>query len=142
MHSYFIYLAGGMTNLSFEQYTKWRRELKNQLENHIYSKFYSVNVIDPTEYFNFEVKRHESEKEVVEFDLHKVRTSNLIVVNFNAPQSLGTMAELAVAYEHRIPIIGLNEDNIEIHPWLEHFCSRTFKNKEELLNYVSDYYLN
>ena len=58
-----------------------------------------------------------TQHEGMEFDLNRVRSSDLIIVNFNDVYSLGTMAEIATAYERRIPIIGLNENNQDLHPW-------------------------
>ena len=77
----------------------------------------------------------------MEFDLYKVRNSDLIIVNFNDPNSLGTMAELAIAYEKRIPIIGLNEDRNELHSWQIEMCARIFDNIGDMIMYVKDYYL-
>lgn len=79
----------------------------------------------------------------MEFDLYKVRNSNLIIVNFNSPASLGTMAELAIAYEKRIPVIGLCEgDAGTLHPWQTEMCTRIFTDMYELTAYVNDYYLS
>jgi len=52
----------------------------------------------------------------MEFDLNKVRHSDLIICNFNDMFSLGTMAELAIAYERRIPVIGLDINKQTLHP--------------------------
>ena len=131
-----------MCNLSYEDYHYWRDTIAEYMEEDERSRFYHVYVINPSNYYNFEEKRHKTEKEVMEFDLHKLRTSNLVIVNFNDAGSLGTMAELAVAYEHRIPIIGLNENKNKLHPWQETMCNRIFDDMEELLEHVTDVYLN
>lgn len=131
-----------MTGLSYEEQTFWRNHIEYNLTNIADSKLYKVNVINPVDYYNFENPRHKTEREVMNFDLHKVRNSNLVIVNFNAPQSLGTMAELAVAHEHNIPVIGLNEDNKELHPWQAEFCERIFDKMDDLTDYVTEFYLN
>ena len=53
------------------------------------------------------------------------------------------MAEIAIAYEHRIPIIGLvsKENESLLHPWQKEMCSRFFTDIDEMLDYVEDYYL-
>ena len=128
--------------MTFDEYSHWRDLITEYFEEYD-SRLYSyVYVINPSDYFNFEEKRHISEKEVMEFDLHKVRNSNLIIVNFNDPSSLGTQAELAVAYEHRIPIIGLNEKHVKLHPWQAEFCNRVFDDMDEMLDYVGKFYLD
>jgi len=147
MQTFNIYLAGGMTGLSYEEYTSWRRQVKKELFRiRSYTSCEYINklfVIDPSEYFNFENPSHNSEREVMEFDLYKVKNSNLIIVNFNSPSSLGTMAELAIAYENRIPVIGLNKGAKNIlHPWQIEMCSRIFTDMYELTAYVNDYYLS
>ena len=77
----------------------------------------------------------------MEFDLHKVRNSNLVIVGFNAPKSLGTMAEMAIAYEHKIPIIGWNGADEILHPWQTEMCNRIFTDIDELIDYISEFYL-
>lgn len=133
------YLAGGMTGLTQDEQVMWRKHVKKRLES--CECDYKVKVCNPVDYFNFQEKLHETEREVMEFDLHKVRTSNLIIISFNAPQSLGTMAEIAIAYEHRIPVIGLNEKGLELHPWQVEMCARIFDDMGEMLDYVESFYL-
>jgi len=154
-----IYLAGGMSNLPFDDQVTWREGIKNMLES--YEGNIKANVCSPTDYFNFESIRHNNEREVMEFDLNKIRHSDLIIVNFNDPKSLGTMAELAIAYDRQIPIIGLAElkvlstsgqtGNINygsigfnkptLHPWQEVMCHRIFNNIDDLIIYVKEFYL-
>ena len=77
----------------------------------------------------------------MEFDLNLVRHSDLIIINFNDVYSLGSMAELAIAYERRIPVIGLNIDRQTLHPWQECMCNRIFNDIDEMLDYIEDFYL-
>ncbi|MDE6433547.1 MAG: hypothetical protein K2L07_04900 [Lachnospiraceae bacterium] len=104
---------------------------------------YKVKIINPNDYFNFmdENPKYASQKEVMEFDLHKVRTSDLLIINFNDMYSLGSMAELAIAYERRIPVIGLDVDKQSLHPWQNEMCSRIFSDINEMLDYIEDFYL-
>jgi nucleoside 2-deoxyribosyltransferase len=142
IRNYMIYLAGGMGDLSFEEQNQWRQRVKCYFEEWAKSSLYDVHVTNPVDYYNFETIRHETEREVMEFDLHKVRNSDLIIANFNDPKSLGTMAELAIAYDHRIPIVGLNENKFELHAWQTEFCNRIFDTMEEIYEYVAEFYLN
>ena len=99
--------------------------------------------INPNDYFNFlEPPSYKSEKEVMNFDLHNVRKSDLIIVNFNDMYSLGSMAEMAIAYERGIPIIGLDADKQKLHPWQVEMCERIFDDIDEMLEYVKDFYLS
>lgn len=139
-----IYLCGGMEKFGAEHYEKsndWREYCCDILNNSECE--YKANVINPNRYFNFldNPKRYKTSREVMEFDLNKVRNSDLIIVNFNDKYSLGSMAELAIAYDRRIPIIGLNKEDQELHSWQIEMCTRIFPNVDELLDYVEDFYL-
>lgn len=137
-----MYLSGGMSSLSFEEQTKWRKQVKNTI---LLFKDYDLvkNPIffDPTEHYNFEVQEHKTEKEPFEYDLYQLRNSDLVIVNFNDPNSIGTAVELALAYEYRKPIVGLNEDGKELHPWLLEMTMRMCTDVEELCHYVMDFFL-
>ena len=82
MEKFQIYLAGGMGKFGKENFDKsnvWRTYCKEILENGKY-----VNVVNPNDYFNFlEEPKYKSEREVMAFDLNKVRSSDLIIINFN-----------------------------------------------------------
>ena len=88
-----------------------------------------------------DLKDYESEKEVRDFDLNILRNSNLLIVNFNKPDSIGTAQELAIAHELHIPVLGLNENRCELHPWLRECCDRIFDSMYELIEYTRFYYI-
>ena len=135
---YTIYLAGGMSGISFEESNNWRESFDALIN--ILSKARTIN---PNYYYNFKEVNHKSEKEIREFDLHKVRTADLVFVNFNAPNSIGTAQELAIAYELKIPIIGLHENKIEsLHPWLIECCTRICDTMDEAADHIAAYYIN
>lgn len=127
-----------MSDIEFEESNSWRTHIISTLHSRVGSK---VKCCNPNDYFNFEEICHETEREVRNFDLNKLRKSDLIVVNFNAPNSIGTAQELAIANEHRIPVIGLNECNYELHPWLTECCERIFYKMDQLLDYIIYFYL-
>lgn len=139
MREFTIYLAGAMSGITFEEANIWRRSFTKSMK-YIYSDI-KVNCINPNDYYNFKEIIYDSEREVMEFDLYKVRHSDLIVVNFEHPVSLGTMAELTIAYEHKIPVIGLNINHEKLHPWQVEMCNKIFDNENELTHYICDYYL-
>lgn len=143
MKDYNIYLSGGMQKFGkeeFEKGNKWRIDFRWFFENCGFR--YQVKVWNPNEYFNFvDEPRYESELEVMRFDLYMLSRSDLVVVNFNDEKSLGTMAEMAIAYNKNIPIIGLNTERRNLHPWSQCMCERVFDDSDELLEYVRDFYL-
>ena len=145
MNNYYIYEAGGMGVFGKEEFNKannWRVFCKNTLES--CECDYKVKVCNPNDYFSFadDIPKYQSQKEIMQYDLNKVRHSDLIIVNFNDMYSLGTMCEVAIAYEHRIPIIGLNIDNQTLHPWQLEMSDRIFTDINEMLDYIEDFYLN
>lgn len=144
MTQFHIFLSGGMGKFGkdrFEEGNEWRVDLKERLENISYN--YRVHCINPNDYYSFlDDSNYDSQMEIMRFDLDKVRKSDLLIVNFNDPDSLGSMAELAVAYERRIPVLGLCENNEEIHPWAREMCNKIFTDRESLVLYVMGYYLD
>lgn len=137
-----IYLAGGMGNLSFEEQSKWRRQIMNAIRFEDYDYEKKPVFTNPVDYYNFEEKRHKSENEIIEFDLNRVRKSDLIIVNFNDPNSIGTAMEIAIAKELHIPIVGINVDNKQLHPWLECSCMRMCESIREAVDYTVEFFLN
>lgn len=138
-----IYLSGGMGSLSFEEQSKWRKQIINAVKFGEYDCKKNPTFFNPVDYYNFEETRYRSEREVMEFDLNALRNSDLVIVNFNDPKSIGTCAELAIAYEKKIPVIGINKDNQEeLHPWLTEFTTRMCYDLREAVEYVVEFYLN
>ena len=147
MRKFDIYLAGGMGKFGKDEFDKsnnWRIYCQNVLNGIGENNDIDIIATNPNEYFNFldeNNPKYKSQREVMEFDIHKVRNSNLIIINFNDVYSLGSMAELAIAYERRIPVIGLNVENKTLHPWQVEMCTRIFTNIDEMLEYVKWFYL-
>lgn len=137
-----IYLSGGMTNLSFEEQSKWRQQIQDAIKYEDYHYDKKPIFFNPVVYYNFTEIKQKSEKEIKEFELNNVRKSDLIIVNFNDEKSKGTTWELAVAQEHRIPIVGFGVNGKNIHPWDLDCCSRICDDLREVVEYVVDYYLN
>lgn len=139
-----VYLAGGMGKFGKDEFDKantWRVLTKQFLENNDCGV--EVFVTNPNDYFSFadDIPMYKSEKEVMEFDLNRLRRSDLVIVNFNDMYSLGTMSEIAIAYDRKIPVIGLDVDNQELHHWQVEMCNRIFDNISELFEYIEDFYL-
>ena len=144
MKDYFIYLCGGMGKFgkdNFDEGNKWRKYCKQALET--CECDFRVRAVNPNDYFNFvdEPPQYNTQDEVMRLDLHKLRNSNLVIANFNDMYSLGSMAEIAIAYDRNIPIIGLNESEQELHPWQICMPERIFNNIDEMLDYIEDFYL-
>ena len=136
-----IYLSGSMSDSTWEEQTNWRRNFKDAIEFGGYDYEKKALFFDPTQYYNFKERRHNSEKEIMEFDLYNLRNSNIIVVNFSNSKSLGTMSELILAHELHIPVIGWNPNNECLHPWMECCVTRMCQNMKEVVMHIVEFYL-
>lgn len=141
---YNIYTCGGMGKFgkdNFDEGNAWRVYCKKALES--YECDYKVRVVNPNDFFNFvdEPPQYKSQLEVMNLDLNKLRSSDLVIANFNDMYSLGSMTEIAIAYERRIPVIGLDINKQNLHPWQVCMCERIFTNIDEMLDYIEDFYL-
>lgn len=135
-----IYLSGAMSNISLEKQCKWRSYFSYEIKNADFNT--SVICFDPTKKYNVAVKEHKTEKEPFEYDLYQLRKSDIVVVNFNdGGKSIGTAMELMLAHELDIPVIGINEDNVELHPWLQTCVWRMCESIDEAIDHVISYYL-
>lgn len=137
-----LYLSGGMSGLSSEEQTKWRKTIYDAIKFGDYDYEKKPVFFDPTQYYSVFEEEHKSEREAMEFDLYKLRNSDVMIVNFNSPTSIGTAMELMLAKEYHIPVIGLNKENLEIHPWLLECTTRMCDSIRELVEHVVTFYLN
>lgn len=142
METYKIYLSGGMSFLTWEEQTKWRRQVRDAIKYGDYDHNKNIVFFDPTQYYNFEEKQHKTEKEIMEFDLYNLRNSDLVIVNFNNHGSIGTAMELMLAKELRIPIIAFGAKDKDVHPWLLECCTRVCDSMRDAVNHVAEFYLN
>ena len=134
-----FYMAGGMAGLSVEEQMEWRNDIKKRINNSLIH--YPTYFFQPPYYYQPDGDYHRSEREAFLFDLNRLRHSDVVIVNFNVLKSIGTAMELAVAHENRIPVIGLNENKNELHPWLYECCTRICETREELVRHIVDFYL-
>ena len=137
-----IYLSGAMMGTSWEEQTKWRRQIQDAIRFGDYDYEKKPSFFDPTQYFNYEEKLHKSEREIFEFELDALRKSDLVIVNLRNSGSIGTAMELAIAKELRIPVVAFGVGDNEVHPWILECCTRVCDSMGELVQYIVDFYLN
>lgn len=136
-----VYLSGGMSGLSLEEQTKWRKAIRDEILYNCKLEKKPV-FFDPTQHYSVFEEEHKSEREAMEYDLYKLRNSDLVIVNFNSPKSIGTSMELMLAKEYHIPVIGLNKDGLDVHPWLIECTTRMCNDIREVVDHVVSFYLN
>jgi len=135
-----IYLSGGMTGMSLVDQTEWRNRIKDALKFQ-YAPSKPFTVFSPPDYYSVFTNAHTCEREAMEFDLAMLRKSDVVVVNFNNPSSIGTAMELAIAKEYRIPVIGFG-DSKSLHPWLLECCTRMCSGLKGAVEHLVEFYLN
>lgn len=133
-----IYLAGAITNLDKDEMEGWRIKLKNTIEDFTAGRWLAIN---PCEHIPDEIN-DQVEAECFQWDLYKLKRSDLIVCDFDHPQSIGTTWELAVAKEYGIPIIGLSRTGTYVHPWWRMSAMHISSSIEDLFDYLCINFLN
>ena len=139
-----IYLAGKMGGLDFESMNQWRKRIKNNLNFVAEYRDYRLNVVNPVDFYNFESVRYQSDREVKEYDLAHVLSSDLIIVNLEGlATSDGTKYELHDARKANIPVIAFGEYKLyeELHSWTKDNITRVEKNMEDVVEYIKDFYM-
>ena len=122
-----VYLAGGITGIDIRNAVEWRVKIQNLLNGE-------------AEIFNPVLDSPVGDEQRL-YQLYKLEHSDIVVVNFNTPSSIGTAQELAYANAYGIPVIGLNAEHCRLHPWLEQSCLIIFDDINDVLEYLRDYFL-
>jgi ACT domain-containing protein len=133
-----IYEAGKMSGLTLEQMNSWRIKAKELFKQ--YSD--DILTINPVDFYNFEMDRSTyTEHEVKFFDLYQVKNSNIILLNLDYPDSIGTAIEVHEAHDNwKIPVIAFGGENVFVHPWIELSITKRCKTLEEAVEHIIEFY--
>ncbi len=144
-----VYLGGAMScyfNTDQHDYPKqWREDAKEYVK-----KLYDgITLVSPTDFYEIGKNYHQSETEVMRFDLRMVRETDIVLVNLrDLHNSLGTSDEILYAFISGKPVIGFIEDKEEvknIHPWKIEQIDRIESGKsamERAIDYIYRYYVD
>ena len=134
-----------MSGLPFEEMSNWRQEIKTQLLLAGEVSGCKLQVINPVDFYNFKEKKHQSEEEIMEYDLSHVISSNIIIVNLDGLSSSdGTKIELHDAkYHNHIPVIAFGNKELynPLHPWIKINITRVENNIEDVVRYIQEFYM-
>ena len=89
-------MAGGMGGLSFDEQMEWRNNIEdriNQAAPHSPTYFFQ-----PPYYYQPDGTLHRTEREARDFDLYRLRHSDVVIVNCNVPLLLSGHRENADAF--------------------------------------------
>ena len=140
-----IYECGKMSGLSFDEMNNWRVNMKVALMQIAENSGCNVTVVNPVDYYNLQEVKHQSELEIMNYDLSRVKKSDLLVVNLEGlDTSIGSIIECYEAYKSGIPVLafGSDEDYENLHPWIKCCITRHDKNYRECINYINDFYMS
>lgn len=137
-----IYTAGVMRNKTFECAIGWRLEI----QKYICEKAdRSIEFIHPPLYFNYLPRGYEKEREVIDWELGRVESCDILVVNLNDIE-LDADVHFEIAYAlslnrnttKNIKIIGFGEtDNLS--SWIKCSCLKILPDLETAAEYIVDY---
>ena len=140
-----IYLAGKMSGLTYQEMGVWRQEIENKFLIQSMLANYTIMVLNPVKLYNFEEVKHQSEKEIMNYDISHVVTSDIIIVNLDGlATSDGSKIEIYEAnYNRKIPVIAFGDKELynNLHPWLKECITRVDSNEISLCNYIYDFYM-
>ena len=137
------YLSGGMQKFGKENFNEsndWRIRVGDKIRQETYG---NITVFNPNNHYSFcSDPESYTEREVMNLDIFKLRNSELIIFNDNDPYSRGSMIELGIGYERRIPIFVLHISTEPIHCWVRNMAEKVFISEEELIEYLIFHYYN
>lgn len=119
-----VYLAGPITGLNWNETESWRDAFADSLKAkapHIvgYSPLREKSFLQSEEKIadSYAGSLYSSQKAILNRDFFDVQTSDAIVANFTGSKivSIGTVMEIAWAYQRRIPIIIISEEDHLLH---------------------------
>lgn len=137
MKKFKIYQAGKMSGLTMEEMNEWREEATNRFE------FISdlIQTLNPCHFYNFEIDPSTyTDFEVKEFDLWLVKNCDLVLVNLDYPDSIGTAIELHMAQEWKIPVISFG--TAKNHPWIELCITKRCETLEDAIDHICKFYVD
>ena len=143
MKKYKIYTCGKMSGTTYTQQMAWREKLERYLFDTGCENFTFVH---PPMYFNYDEQLHQSEREILDWEMAQLYDSDIVVVNLEGIcDSVGSHMELGALQainrfcgKKSIFVVGLgNSENL--HPWIKESCLRIEKNIEDLGYYIKEY---
>lgn len=134
-----IYLAGKMSGLSFEQMNAWR-DTATKMFNHYSDRIITEN---PCKYYNFQLDpKNYTEHEIKYFDLWLVKNCDIVLVNLENPDTIGTAIELHEAHDNwNKPVIGFGISKTPCHPWMELSLTKKCETMEDAIDHILTFYV-
>ena len=138
-----IYLAGYIQGIVIEKCIAWRKQIRKHYDDWKGAGVpYPITWMDPLngeeDVSDNGLNSNVPSQAIFTRDYQCVKRADLLVVNTDTfgqdRPLLGTIFELAWAFEHHVPVIMITKEEMyKKHPFLEHNVAWYFENVEELL---------
>ena len=141
-----VYLSGKMFGLNLEDMSHWRNEIEKNLTHRFESTGSNalLYIFNPVRYYNYESHEHQSEKEIKNYEIKHVTTSDIVVVNLEGLNtSDGSKYEIIMASQNNIPVIAFGDEKLydDLHPWIKDDITRVEKDLNDVCNYIANFYM-
>lgn len=124
-----IYLCGPIMDEREGVARNWREKALERLGD-------SFHILDPMRR-NFKDREVDSANEIVEFDLQDIRSSDIILVNYNKP-SIGTAMEVFYASNDlgKFVVAFSPFEFQSCNPWMVRYCTKILPSLEKAAAYI------
>jgi len=144
MKTFKIYTCGAMRGRSLEKSMEWRKSIAKKIEE---LSIRNILFVHPPLYYNYDFENHKSEREVMEWELSQVASSDIVIVNNDGlDTSVGSLVEMGAIQainmfgQKHIFVVGLGKED-EFHPWIKEMCLRIEENESDLAEFIAQYLL-
>jgi len=129
-----VYLAGASKHEADEG-MGWRQTIERDWG----FKESDLWIVNPLNYFRYSENWHQSDKQVKQYYLSRIKHCDVVLVNLNnSDSSCGTCQEIQYAVDHDVPVIGFGTEHV--YNWLLVDCQCVFDTAEEAIEYITEYY--
>lgn len=137
----YIYTIGNCSKVTHLEAKGWRDCIKLYLE--LFSDNL-VKIINITDYYSYDEKFHDTDKEIANFCERSIKKSDCVIVNYDKlDTSSGSQREIGLARAYGVPIFIINKDGeLGLYPWDLYWCERVFEDLGECCEHVSKYIIN
>jgi nucleoside 2-deoxyribosyltransferase len=138
-----VYLSGPMAGLTYDQGTEWRvyatkqlRDVANCLSPYRGKDYLKGQTVENKEY----AQPMSTSKAITSRDMWDTHNSDVVLVNLtdHSKFSIGTIMEIAWAYDARVPVIAVipKESDYFNHPILSQCCTCVVQDLDEAIEIV------
>lgn len=131
----YVYLSGPMIGCSFKEMASWRLEACEKLNSD------TVKCLSPTRSYTEKEIPYETDKWINRRDYFDCTRADCLLVNFLDMKklSIGTVMEIAWAYQAQIPVIAVvKAGGFQNHPMLQDCITQEVGSLEEGINFVKE----